>query len=162
MKDRSANHHTESGLSSAKGFSLVEMIMVILIMGTLAAIGIPYYLQVINSSRTVRAVGDIKKISGAIDLYLLANSTYPKTIEAALGYTLMDPWGHPYQYLSFEGLKGKGIMRKDKNLVPINSDYDLYSMGQDGRSTSPLTAQISHDDIIRANNGGYIGLAENY
>lgn len=52
--------------------------------------------------------------------------------------------------------------RKDKNLHPINSDYDLYSVGHDGESVEPLTAKKSHDDIIRANNGDFIGYAENY
>ena len=53
-------------------------------------------------------------------------------------------------------------MRKDQNLVPINSDYDLYSLGEDGDSKAPLTARASHDDIIRANNGNFIGLGEDY
>ena len=55
-----------------------------------------------------------------------------------------------------------GHARKDRFLVPINSDFDLYSMGKDGQSVSPLTAQKSHDDIIRANDGGYYGLASNF
>jgi general secretion pathway protein G len=46
--------------------------------------------------------------------------------------------------------------------VPLNSDYDLYSSGPDGESRSPLTAAPSRDDIVRANNGGYIGLAGEY
>jgi general secretion pathway protein G len=53
-------------------------------------------------------------------------------------------------------------MRKDRNLVPINSDYDLYSMGPDGESMPPLTAARSRDDIVRANNGGFVGTAEAY
>jgi general secretion pathway protein G len=44
----------------------------------------------------------------------------------------------------------------------LNSDYDLYSMGEDGESVPPLTAKQSRDDIIRANNGGFIGLAADY
>jgi general secretion pathway protein G len=52
--------------------------------------------------------------------------------------------------------------RKDKNLVPLNSDYDLYSMGKDGESQIPLTVKISHDDIIRANDGAFVGLAIDY
>jgi general secretion pathway protein G len=52
--------------------------------------------------------------------------------------------------------------RKDRFLVPINSDYDLYSMGPDGESVEPLTAAKSHDDIIRASNGAYVGVAENF
>lgn len=55
-----------------------------------------------------------------------------------------------------------GKKRKDKSLHPLNTDYDLYSMGPDGRSVSPLTAKASRDDIIRANNGGFIGVAEDY
>ena len=53
-------------------------------------------------------------------------------------------------------------MRKNRFMVPINSDYDLYSMGKDGQSVSPLTAKASRDDIIRANDGQFIGLASNY
>jgi general secretion pathway protein G len=47
-------------------------------------------------------------------------------------------------------------------MVPINTDYDLYSMGKDEASTAPLTARASLDDIVRANNGGFIGLAHKY
>ncbi len=53
-------------------------------------------------------------------------------------------------------------MRKDRFLVPINTDFDLYSMGRDGKSTPPLTAAASRDDIIRANGGAYIGPAKGY
>jgi general secretion pathway protein G len=53
-------------------------------------------------------------------------------------------------------------MRKDKNLVPINSEYDLYSVGPDGDSVPPLTAQPSRDDIVMANDGKFIGLASDY
>lgn len=62
-----------------------------------------------------------------------------------------------------EGNAGGAIQpRKDRFLVPINSDYDLYSMGADGRSVAPLTASMSRDDIIRANDGAFVGLAEDY
>jgi len=53
-------------------------------------------------------------------------------------------------------------MRKDKNLTPINTYYDLYSTGKDGLSVSPLTAKHSRDDIVRANDGGFIGLATDF
>ena len=55
-----------------------------------------------------------------------------------------------------------GQTRKDKNLVPLNSDFDLYSMGPDGASQPPLAAPVSHDDIIRASDGAYVGSAEGY
>ncbi len=47
-------------------------------------------------------------------------------------------------------------------MVPVNTDYDLYSMGKDGKSTSPFTAKASQDDIVRANNGGFLGLVSDY
>jgi general secretion pathway protein G len=53
-------------------------------------------------------------------------------------------------------------VREDKNLHPLNSDLDLYSIGPDGKTNLPLTAKASHDDIIRANDGGYFGVASNY
>ncbi|MEJ2180091.1 MAG: hypothetical protein P8Y28_06530 [Gammaproteobacteria bacterium] len=58
--------------------------------------------------------------------------------------------------------KNKGSVRKDKNLTPVNSDYDLYSAGKDGLTRLPFTAQQSQDDIVRCNNGSFIGLALDY
>ena len=57
------------------------------------------------------------------------------------------------------GNGSKGKPRKERFLHPINSDYDLYSMGKDGESVEPLTAKKSHDDVIRANDGSFVGLA---
>ena len=75
---------------------------------------------------------------------------------------MLDPWRNPYKYLNFITVKGKGKMRKDRNLVPINTSFDLYTMGADGKSKAPLTPKVSHDDIIRANDGAYVGLAGRY
>lgn len=52
--------------------------------------------------------------------------------------------------------------RKDRFLVPINSDFDLYSMGKDRETVAPLTAKKSHDDIVRANDGAFVGLASDF
>ncbi|MDH4073829.1 MAG: prepilin-type cleavage/methylation domain-containing protein, partial [Gammaproteobacteria bacterium] len=52
--------------------------------------------------------------------------------------------------------------RKDGSLNPLNTDFDLYSAGADGESAGPLSATKSRDDIVRANNGAFIGLGENY
>ena len=61
---------------------------------------------------------------------------------------------HPYRTV-----KGKGKVRKDKNLGPLNRDYDLQFMGADGKTTTPLTTKASRDDTFRDANGGFIGLA---
>lgn len=58
------------------------------------------------------------------------------------------------------GLPAIAQARKDRFLVPINSDYDLYSMGADGKSLPQLHSSDSRDDVIRARDGAYVGLAE--
>ncbi|MEJ2327300.1 MAG: type II secretion system protein GspG, partial [Chromatiaceae bacterium] len=77
-----------------------------------------------------------------------------------------DPWGNPYKYLNIQTAKSDpsalGKVRKDRSLHPLSSDYDLYSMGADGRSAPALTAQVSRDDIVRARNGEFVDLALNY
>lgn len=50
--------------------------------------------------------------------------------------------------------------RKDKRLRPIDSDDDLDSVGKDGASVAPSTAKRSRDDVMRASDGAYIGLAK--
>lgn len=75
-----------------------------------------------------------------------------------------DPWGNPYQYLPIDinPPPNKGQVRKDKSLNPLNSDFDLYSMGPDGQTRLPLTTPTAKDDIIRAGNGSFIGIASDY
>jgi general secretion pathway protein G len=78
---------------------------------------------------------------------------------------IIDPWGKPYQYLRIDGGTTLGLYgkrRRDKNANPVNSDYDLYSMGRDGKTTAQFTAKNARDDIVRANDGEYLGLAENH
>lgn len=55
-----------------------------------------------------------------------------------------------------------GQVRKDRNLVPLNTDYDLFSAGPNGQWMPPITASVSRDDIIRADNGAYVGQASDY
>ena len=74
--------------------------------------------------------------------------------------TFLDPWGRPYEYLNIT--LSPSLARKDLALHPINSDFALYSKGKDGASQPPLTAATSRDDIVRANDGQFIGLASTY
>ena len=107
-----------------------------------------------------RATGDIGTISLNLYRWQLNTGSFPATLAAA-GIALNDPWGQPYEYTRVEGTPHSQL-RKDHNLHPINTDFDLYSIGPDGATNKPLTAQASRDDIIRANDGGYIGVAANY
>ena len=169
--------------NNRQGYSLVELLIVVAIIATIAAIAIPSYSEMVNTAYVVTAIGDIKKIQYDIEWYYASNGSFPESLAAAKIEQRLDPWGEPYQYLKIAGAqaeagngngggKGKGGSgggdgkadgaRKDKNLHPLNSDFDLYSKGRDGKSQLPITAEPSRDDIIRANNGGFIGLAKSY
>jgi len=145
-----------------RGFTLIEVLIVIAILGTLSGIAIPAYKNYIEKARIVTAIAEISILQKEIAEYETKNNILPNTLNDIGRGTLLDPWGNPYQYLNFANVSGMGQMRKDRFLVPLNSDYDLYSMGKDGLSVPPLTANASHDDIIRANNGTYIGIASEY
>jgi general secretion pathway protein G len=136
--------------------------VVVAILATLAAIAVPGYVSFVDKARLVRAIHDIQQIDRALRLYYDDYMQFPPTLAAVNYGDLLDPWGNPYQYLNIATTKGKGALRKDYSLVPINTDFDLYSMGKDGKSQPPLTAKASHDDVIRAHDGGYIGLASRY
>ncbi len=96
-----------------------------------------------------------------VESYYQANDIYPNSLTDVNMNLVLDPWGLAYEYLNLAGAP-LGQMRKDQALVPINSDYDLYSKGLDGASVAPLTAAASRDDIVRANNGSFIGIASDY
>ena len=144
------------------GFTLLELIVSIAIVGTLIGIAYPLYTEYIEKAKIARAVVDIQNISATLSSYFTEYSIYPASLNTVGYAALLDPWGSPYQYLNIQTAKGKGSFRKDRFLVPINTDYDLYSMGKDRTSVSPLTAPASKDDIIRARNGAYIGLARDF
>jgi general secretion pathway protein G len=128
----------------------------------LGAIAIPAYRSHVAKMKTTAAEADILLMSTAIQTYSTVNNSLPPDL-ATVGFgDKLDPWGNPYYYLSFDNLHGHGAQRKDRNLVPINTRYDLYSAGADGETRTPLTAPQSRDDIILANDGNFIGLASDY
>ena len=112
------------------------------------------------------AITDIRMIEKQIVFFVQDNNgQLPDSLNDLPNIgTINDPWGNPYQYLRIAGgaIKGKGKLRKDHFLVPVNADYDLYSMGKDGKSQSPFSVKVSQDDIVRANDGRYVGLVSNY
>jgi len=144
------------------GFTIVELLIVLGIIGILVAIAIPAYVGQQNSARIGAAISDIAAISLKLKGYLGDNDIAPASLAEVHCEHYLDPWGHPYQYLNIKTAKGKGKMRKDRFMVPINTYFDLYSMGPDGQSVSPLTAKVSRDDIIYAHDGEYIGPAEGF
>ncbi len=142
------------------GMTLIELLLVIAILSTLAAIAIPSYAHYVNKAKVTRAIAEIHTLQIDLSVHEV-DGMLPATLADIGKGGLLDPWGNPYQYQNFN-LVPKGKWRKDRFLVPLNSTYDLWSMGPDGESRPPLTAKHSRDDIIRANDGGFIGPAEGY
>ncbi|MHB1239593.1 MAG: type II secretion system major pseudopilin GspG [Gammaproteobacteria bacterium] len=126
------------------GFTLIEIMVVVVILGILAALIVPRIMDKPEEARVVKAKQDIRALEGALNLYKLDNYVYPTTdqgLQALVtkptqppvpphwkqgGYIERlpkDPWGHPYQYLN-PGQHGA---------------IDIYSLGPDG--------QVSNDDI---------------
>lgn len=124
-----------------KGFTLIELMVVIVILGILATFLIPKIMSRPDEARIIKAKNDIKAIESALKLYKLDNGFYPTTeqgLEALIkkpdsepipqnwksgGYldsnnTPLDPWGHKYIYRS-PGEDGR--------------DYDIISYGADGK-----------------------------
>ncbi len=158
-----------TGRILAIGFTMIEMLIVMAIIGTLLAIALPMLRSALETARVARAIGDIGALQTDMASFEAGGTGLPETLADIGRGTLRDPWGTPYQYLNFhieEGGGGKGSppsgARKDRFLVPINSTYDPYSVGKDGKTVAALTAKASQDDIVRANDGGFIGLAVKY
>ena len=144
------------------GFTVVELFVAIAILAVMTAIAVRAYDGYRDRSQSSHAATQIAVISALVDQYRNERGTFPATLADIGEHDRRDPWGNPYQYVSHADGKGKGQWRKDHNIVPINSDYDLWSMGKDGTSSPPLTASASRDDIVRANNGRFVGLASQY
>jgi general secretion pathway protein G len=144
------------------GFTLLELMLVAAILAVLASIGIVSYHGYIDATKVVNAAKQIRSMSLVIDDYHEDKKVYPASLAAVGLANLNDPWGNPYHYLNIATAANLSLVRKDHNLVPLNTDYDLYSSGKDGQSSAPLTAKASLDDVVRANNGGFVGLASEY
>ncbi len=148
----------------AGAFTVVELMIGIAIVGILAAIAIPQFLDYRERVDTAQAVLDIQMMQTRIGDFRTEYGELPLALSDAVKPVPDDPWGNPYEYLNLEaGLPGtNGMRRRDKNMNPINSDFDLYSKGPDGESQAQLVAAKAKDDIVRAADGGYVGIAERF
>lgn len=149
----------------AAGFTVIEVVIAVAIVGIVSTIAYPSYLKYLEKKKEATAISDIYAIASKLNAIMI-EADLPadlSTVNFGQVLNLTDPWGNPYRYLPIYGHpENLHDVRKDHNLHPINSDFDLYSVGPDGNSSRPLTSQASRDDIIRANDGAFVGKASTY
>ena len=139
-----------SGISYTRGFTLIEIMVVVVIIGLLAAIVAPNLIGNIDRAAVTRAKADIRTIDNALNLYRLDNFRYPSTDEGLqalvtnpgessapnwkqyLRNVPSDPWKHEYQYVS-PGQHG---------------DFDVFSFGADGQEGGEgINADLGNWDL---------------
>ena len=146
------------------GFTLVEFSIVLLVAVLVVGTATPAYLYLVDKGRTDKAMDEIKEMQRDVDRFRRKNNRYPESLTEIYPELPIDPWGNPYQYLNIKNAANPGTInpRTDKNFIPLNVDYDLFSEGADTESLSPIGASESRDDIIRGKNGDFVGLAADY
>ena len=142
--------------------TIAEILIVLAIVAIVTTMTVPMFTSYRHQARIAQARGDILLLEGMIDTFYDMHKQLPQNLAQAGNTGLVDPWGNPYRYLNLTAPHNPGKARKHHKIGRINTDYDLYSAGEDGASRPPLDARESRDDIIRANNGRYVGPASDY
>lgn len=144
---------TERSKTRQRGFTLIEIMVVVVIIGLLAAVIVPNLMGNVDQARISKARQDIQAIETALTMFRLDNARYPSTDQGLKsliqqptdpsirnwrpgGYVKKpsrDPWGNDYQYV-YPGTHG--------------AEYDLYSLGADGQPGGEgLDADIGNWDV---------------
>lgn len=144
------------------GLTLIELLLVLALIGVLAAIALPMYANYRDRINRATAIQDIGIIQVLISDYAAGGGAYPASLADIGNGGKLDPWGNPYQYVNLTTSNGHGAARKDHKFNPINSDFDLYSRGKNGVSKTQLTQKDSIDDIVRGRDGAFVGLASDF
>jgi general secretion pathway protein G len=143
-----------------RGFTLVELVAVCAVLTVLTFLAIPAYGKIKQKAMEVRAMEEIRGMEKAISAYSVDNGgALPVDLAAARLGTPKDPWGKLYEYHPIGTYPARFSSQFD--IDQLNTDYDLYSMGNNGRSQPDIMDDDSDDDIVRSGDGGWVGLAHN-
>jgi prepilin-type N-terminal cleavage/methylation domain-containing protein len=158
----------------SQGFTLVELVVVMGVLAILTLMGTGAYSHFINRAKNTRAIAEIRLLEKEILEFWQTNDRLPDSLAELDHAVILDPWKTPYQYINFDTTAGWEDMRrvtkkKDNGKgkgkgqsAALNEDFDLFSMGEDRMSAPDLDDGSSLDDIVRAGDGRYTGLASEY
>ena len=158
---------------SGSGFTAIEILITLAIISVILAIGVPTYSEHRKKVMNAECAKDLVMISQRLEKYHSFNYEYPEYL-VDMGISMEDPWGNPIQYLNLSdidpvsgavqaGSKGpKPTPRKKQNLKPLNTDYDLFCVGPNGVYMPNISHKDSLDDVMRADDGAFLGLAADY
>lgn len=147
-----------------RGLTLIEITIAVAILAIVATAAIPVYEGYVNEVRIARSIQDMRQMALILDDRYQDGSP-PATLADVDLDNMTDPWGQPYQYLWLRGNPApglSGLRRRDKSMNPVNTDYDLYSIGLDGVTVAQFAGGEARDDVVRANDGDFFGLADDH
>ena len=145
------------------GFTLLELMFAVAVIAILTTLAVGQFSKYVDRARNATAQGDIATMQVEIERYQTGHDgALPDSLSDIGRAVFLDPWQQPYFFTKLAGVNGYGSARKDHKLNPINSDYDLFSAGKNGVFKPQVSQKDSLDDIIRARDGGFIGLAEEF
>jgi len=143
------------------GFTLAET----LIATALLAVGADAMVDGVSGQlermRIEQARQEIGQIQTAIEGYRTLHHELPGSLaDLDSPVPTLDPWDHSYEYVNFDANGTVG--QRNYNGLPVNSEYDLYSAGPDGRTDADLSSETARDDIVRARDGSFVGSAADF
>lgn len=154
QKDILHNSTRQKKSINQRGFTLVELIMVMAILGVLASMAIIVLREFRDKAKIARTASEIRALEKEIFSYATDNQNYPPDNDlSVIGRAgMLDPWGNPYVY--------RTTLVRTYTGVKINTDFDLYSYGPSLTSSNGTTVGPGNDDdIVRGSDGSFVGIA---
>lgn len=143
-----------------RGFTLTETLIATALLAVGADAAVAGLSGQLEQARIEQARQEITQIREAIELYRTRHHELPSSLTELGPNIPLDPWGHSYEYMNFDTSGTVGQRTYDG--LPINSEYDLYSQGPDGRSDPNLKTETARDDIVSARDGTFVGSAADF
>jgi len=142
-------------IQNSRGFTLIELLIVSAIIAILASLAISQFAIFKEKARVARCSSELRNLEKEIVAYATDKASFPPDLDTIDRNNLLDPWGRPYVYSL--------TLRRVYMVLPfLNTDFDLYSKGFNGRTADSIDHADSLDDIVRVDDGSFCDIAERY